>query len=132
MIDEFRGRGGVVGGHFEGKKLLLLHTVGRRSGKEYVTPLVTAAADSDGYVVCGSLGGGPKDLEWVANLEAAPGPVTMEIGEATVSADSTVVRPGDAGWQRLYGIWRECWPDAAECETKTERRFPVALLRPRS
>lgn len=132
VIDEFRTHAGVVGGHFAGKKLVLLHTAGRRSGKEYVTPLVAAAADGDGYVICGSLGGGPRDPEWVANLEAAPGPVTVEVGAATVSADSTVVRPGDPEWDRLYGIWRAYWPDAAEYEKKTDRKFPVALLRPRT
>jgi deazaflavin-dependent oxidoreductase (nitroreductase family) len=121
----------VVGGHFEGKKLVLLHTTGRRSGKEYVTPLV-AATDGDAYVVCGSLGGAPKDPEWVANLETAPGPVTVEIGPDTVPADSTVVRPGDPEWERLYGIWRAYWPDAADYETKTDRRFPVARLRPQA
>lgn len=131
VIDEFRTHEGVVGGHFAGKRLLLLHTTGRRSGRSYVNPLV-AAADGDGYVVCGSLGGGPEDPEWIANLEAAAGPVTIEIGTATVTADSTVVRPGDPEWERLYGIWRTYWPDAADYETKTDRRFPVALLRPHS
>jgi deazaflavin-dependent oxidoreductase (nitroreductase family) len=131
VIDEFRTHGGVVGGHFEGKKLVLLHTTGRRSGKEYVTPLV-AATDGDAYLVCGSLGGAPRDPEWVANLDAAPGPVTVEIGPDTVPADSTVVRPGDPEWERLYGIWRAYWPDAADYETKTDRRFPVARLRPQA
>jgi deazaflavin-dependent oxidoreductase (nitroreductase family) len=131
VIEEFRANAGVVGGHFAGKKLVLLHTIGRRSGKEYVNPLV-AAPDGDAYVVCGSLGGGPTDPDWVANLEAADGPVAIEVGAGTVTADSTVVRPGAPDWPRLYGIWREYWPDAAEYETKTDRKFPVAVLRPRS
>jgi len=106
VIETFRANDGVVGGHWEGKTLILLHSVGRRSGKEYVNPLV-AAPDGDGYVICGSLGGAPTDPQWVANLEAASGPVTIELGTDTLKADHTVVRPGDAEWERLYGIWRE-------------------------
>jgi hypothetical protein len=80
-------------------------------------------------VICGSLGGAPADPEWVANLEAASGPTTIELGAATVKADYTVVRPGDAEWEHLYGVWREYWPDAAEYEKKTDRKFPVVRLR---
>jgi deazaflavin-dependent oxidoreductase (nitroreductase family) len=130
VIETFRANDGVVGGHWEGKMLILLHSVGRRSGKEYVSPLV-AAPDGDGYVICGSLGGAPTDPQWVANLEAASGPVTIELGPDTLKADHTVVRPGDADWERLHGIWREYWPDAAEYEKKTDRKFPVARLRVR-
>jgi deazaflavin-dependent oxidoreductase (nitroreductase family) len=130
VIETFRANDGVVGGHWEGKTLILLHSVGRRSGKEYVSPLV-AAPDGDGSVICGSLGGAPTDPQWVANLEAASGPVTIELGPDTLKADYTVVRPGHAEWERLYGIWRGYWPDAAEYEKKTDRKFPVARLRVR-
>jgi hypothetical protein len=40
IITEFRANAGVVGGHFEGKHLLLLHTTGRRTGQERVIPPV--------------------------------------------------------------------------------------------
>jgi deazaflavin-dependent oxidoreductase (nitroreductase family) len=130
VIEDFRANDGVIGGHWEGKTLILLHTIGRRSGTEYVNPLV-AAPDGDGYVICGSLGGAPTDPLWVGNLDAAPGPVTIELGAKTVEADHTVVRPDDPEWERLYGIWRAYWPDAAEYEAKTTRKFPVVRLRVR-
>jgi deazaflavin-dependent oxidoreductase (nitroreductase family) len=128
VIENFRSSAGVLGGHWEGKTLVLLHTVGRRSGKAYVTPLVAAPDGDDARIICGSLGGAPADPEWVANLAAAAGPVTIELGADTVKADVTVVRSDDPEWARLYGIWREYWPDAAEYEKKTERKFPVARL----
>ena len=127
VIETFRANGGVVGMHWEGKTLLLLHHRGRRSGKEYVTPLV-AAPDGDAYVICGSLGGAPQDPQWVANLEAATGPVTIELGAATLDVDYEVVRPGDPQWEEQYGIWRDYWPDALEYEKKTDRKFPVVRL----
>ena len=127
VIENFRANKGVVGGHWEGKTLVLLHTLGRRSGKEYVNPLV-AAPDGDSYVVCGSMGGAPDDPQWVANLEAGSGTATVELGAETVEAAYEVVRPGSPDWDRLYGIWRAYWPDAAEYEKKTDRKFPVVRL----
>lgn len=131
VIEAFRANNGVVGGPWEGKTLVLLHTIGRRTGTQTVNPLV-AAPDGDDYVLCGSMGGAPVDPQWVANLEAGSAPVIMEIGPDTVTADYTVVRPGDEQWERLYGIWRDYWPEAADYETRTERRFPVVRLRTRN
>ena len=127
VIEKFHERGGDVGEHWEGKTLVLLHTVGRKSGKEYVNPLV-AAPDGIAYVICGSMGGAPDDPQWMANLETADGPVTVEIGTETKQADVEVIRPGHAEWERLYDIWRNYWPDAAEYEKKTDRKFPVARI----
>jgi deazaflavin-dependent oxidoreductase (nitroreductase family) len=136
VIEAFRANAGVVGddvmgGHFTGKRLVLLHHVGRVSGKEYVTPLV-AAVDGDAYVICGSLGGAPKDPVWVANVEEGPGEATIELGGETLRASTTVVRPGQPDWERLYGIWAEYWPDAKEYETHTDRKFPVIRLEPKA
>jgi deazaflavin-dependent oxidoreductase (nitroreductase family) len=128
VIENFRAAGGVVGGHFEGKKLILVHAVGRRSGKATVNPLVAAPDGDNAYIVAGSMGGAPTDPEWVANLEAAGGSTTVEIGTDTVKADYTVVRGDDPEWPRLYGVWREYWPDAAEYEKKTDRKFPVVRV----
>jgi deazaflavin-dependent oxidoreductase (nitroreductase family) len=128
MIEDFRANGGVLGGPFEGTSTLLLHTPGRRSGKEFVNPLV-AAPYGDSYIVCGSSGGAPQDPQWVANLEAVDGPVTIELNAGPTLADHRVVRPGrDEDWDRLYGIWRSYWPDAATYEKQTDRKFPVAVI----
>jgi deazaflavin-dependent oxidoreductase (nitroreductase family) len=127
IIETFRANDGVVGGHWDGKTLVLLHHVGRRTGKEFVTPLV-AAPDGDAYVICGSLGGAPEDPQWVANLEAASGPATIELGAAELSVGYEVIRPGDSRWEDQYAIWRAYWPDAQDYEKKTDRKFPVVRL----
>jgi deazaflavin-dependent oxidoreductase (nitroreductase family) len=128
VIEDFRASAGVLGGHWEGKTTLLLHVLGRKSRKEFVNPLV-AAPYGDSYIVCGSAGGAPEDPQWVANLEALDSPVTIELGPDTVQAGHRVVRAGrDEDWERLYGVWRAYWPDAAEYEKKTDRKFPVALI----
>ncbi|MFI9486058.1 nitroreductase/quinone reductase family protein [Promicromonospora sp. NPDC052451] len=134
IIEAFRANAGVLGadvagGHFLGKRLVLLHHVGRVSGTERITPLV-AATDGDAYLVVGSMGGAPKDPAWVANVEDGPAEVTIEVGDRTLRAKADVVRPGDTEWERLYGLWAEYWPDAKEYETHTDRKFPVIRLKP--
>ena len=128
VIDDFRAHAGVLGGHWEGKTTLLLHTPGRKSGKEYVNPLV-AAPHNGSYIVCASAGGAPDTPQWLANLESVDGPVTVELGADTLQADARVVRPErDADWEQLYGVWKAYWPDAAEYEKNTDRKFPVAVI----
>jgi deazaflavin-dependent oxidoreductase (nitroreductase family) len=129
VIDTFRANAGVVGGHFEGKRLVLLHHVGRRSGQERVVPLVSAA-DGDAYLVAGSLGGAPNDPVWVGNIEAGPGETTIEVGEQTLRVKATVVRAPSPAWDRLYGIWSAYWPDSKQYETHTSRKFPIIRLEP--
>ncbi len=128
VIADFRANDGVLGGHWEGKTTLLLHTPGRKSGKNFVNPLV-AAPHEGSYLLCGSAGGAPNDPQWVANLEAIDGPVTIELGADTVQADHRVARPGrDDDWEQLYGVWREYWPDAVDYEKNTDRKFPIAVI----
>lgn len=134
IIEAFRANAGVLGddvagGHFTGKRLVLLHHAGRVSGKQYVTPLV-AATDGDAYLVVGSQGGAPKDPAWVANVEDGPGETTIEVGDATLRVSTTVVRPTSPEWERVYGIWAEYWPHAKEYEKNTDRKFPVIRLAP--
>ncbi|MEU6347578.1 nitroreductase/quinone reductase family protein [Streptomyces sp. NPDC046977] len=129
VIDQFRANVGVVGGPFEGKQILLVHHVGRRTGEERVTPLV-AARDGDAYLVCGTAGGAPRDPVWVANIEVGPRETTIEIGARPLRVAARVVRSTSPEWDRLYRIWSAYWPDAALYETRTSRAFPIVRLEP--
>jgi hypothetical protein len=128
VIERFRAGDGVLGGRWEGKTTLLLHAPA-------VNPARSSSTRSsrlplgDSYIVSGSAGGAPDEPQWVANLEALDGPVTIELGADTLRADHRVVRPGrDADWERLYGVWRAYWPDAEGYEKNTDRKFPVAVI----
>lgn len=131
VIEEFRANGGVVreamGGHFKDVHLLLLHNVGRRTGRELVTPLLYLA-DGGNFVLLGSSGGAEKEPPWVANLEATPA-VTVEVGDRTLAATATVLREGPER-ARLYAALTEYWPDVLKYETTTTRQFPVISLVP--
>ena len=67
VTENFRANGGQVAN----TKMLLLHTKGRRSGKEFVNPLAYYA-DGDRYLVFASKGGADTHPDWYLNLVAAP------------------------------------------------------------
>ena len=131
IIEEFRRNEGRVGGYFEGATVLLLHTTGRRTGKDHVTPVVYLP-DDDHWVVVGSKGGAPSDPDWVRNLEADPD-VTIEVGTETIPGKATKVLRGGEEWEALYARQVERRPGFAEYLDKTEgiRTIPVIVLEPR-
>jgi deazaflavin-dependent oxidoreductase (nitroreductase family) len=81
-IEEFRANGGKVGGNFTGAPLLLLHTVGARSGKERVNPMMYQDLGDGRAAVFASKAGEPTHPDWYHNLVANPD-VTAEIGTET-------------------------------------------------
>ena len=80
-IDEFRANAGKVGGRFEGKTLLLLHTTGAKSGMKRINP-VAYLRDDENYVVIASKGGAPTNPDWYYNILANPR-LRVEVGTET-------------------------------------------------
>ncbi len=78
IIQEFRANAGKVGGPFAGKSLLLLHTVGAKSGQPRVNP-VACIRDGDRLVIIASKGGAPTNPDWYYNILANP-LVSVETG----------------------------------------------------
>src|ERR1700746_3791014 len=71
-ITEFRANGGRVGGPFEGAPVVLVHHRGRKSGNEYVNPMMYLPddADNDTIYVFASKAGQPANPDWYYNLPA--------------------------------------------------------------
>jgi deazaflavin-dependent oxidoreductase (nitroreductase family) len=127
VIEEFRANEGVVGGIFEGMPLLLLHNVGAKSGKEYVTPLVYQPGDGT-YVIFASKGGAPEHPGWFHNLKAEPN-VTIEVG--TDKFDAVAEEATGEERDRLYAAQEQAAPQFAEYAQKTDRKIPVVVLKPK-
>ena len=83
-IAEFRANNGKVGGYFAGANMLLLHTVGAKTGQPRTNPLVYAT-DGDRLVVIASKGGADSNPDWYYNLLANP-IVTVELGRRRLKA----------------------------------------------
>ena len=126
VIEEFRSNAGQVGGNFAGAPLLLLHTVGARSGHERVNPMMYQ--DLGGAVaVFASKAGAPTNPDWFHNLRANP-EVTAEIGNETRD-----FRARTAVGEERERIWRkqkQDYPGFADYEAKTDRVIPVVILDP--
>ncbi|MEV4085311.1 nitroreductase family deazaflavin-dependent oxidoreductase, partial [Nonomuraea fuscirosea] len=89
IIDEFRANKGQVSGPFEGARLLLLTTIGARTGAPHTTPL-GCLPDGDRVLVIASAGGAPRHPAWYHNLVANPR-VTVEDGVFTYEAQAVVL-----------------------------------------
>jgi len=129
-ITEFRANEGRVGGVFEGAPLVLLHHRGRKSGQEYVTPIMYLADDTqpDAIYVFASKGGAPTHPDWYDNLTAA-GDGSVERGTETYSVTVREVTGTDR--DRIYAEQARLYPGFAEYADKTAgvRTIPVLKLR---
>ena len=126
VIEEFRANEGKVGGNFEGKSLLLLHTLGAKSGKERVNP-VACVLDGERLVVIASKAGAPTHPDWYYNLVANP-LVTVEFGKDTFQAQAVVAEEPER--TRLYDKMVEVMPGFADYRAKAARVIPVIMLTP--
>ena len=124
VIEEFRNNGGKVGGGFEGAPLVLLHTVGARSGQPRVNPLMYLP-DGDRWIVFASKAGAPTSPDWYHNLVAHT-EVNIEVGTDTIPVTATFAQ-GDERDQ-LYRRQAGLYPQFAEYERSTTRRIPVVIL----
>jgi deazaflavin-dependent oxidoreductase (nitroreductase family) len=125
IIEEFRANGGKVGGYFAGANMLLLHTVGAKSGQPRVNPMVYVM-DGDRLVVIASKGGADSNPDWYHNLLANP-IVTVELGNEQFRARATPVTE-EPERSRLYAKMVAHRPGFAEYERKTSRKIPAIAL----
>jgi deazaflavin-dependent oxidoreductase (nitroreductase family) len=124
-IERYEATDGAEGYDWEnGTSILLLHTKGRKSGKERVHPLIFREYEGD-YLIVASKGGNPDAPEWYLNLEEDPD-VTVQIKGEKFAAKARTATPAEkpAMWQHMI----EVWPDYSNYQKKTDRSIPVVVL----
>jgi deazaflavin-dependent oxidoreductase (nitroreductase family) len=124
IIDEFRANSGKVGGQFADRTLLLLHTIGAKSGQERVNP-VAYVRDGDRFIIIASKGGAPTNPDWYYNILAHP-LVTVELGTEKFQARAEVATEPER--THLYDKMVEVNPGFDEYRRKTTRVIPVITL----
>jgi len=124
IIQEFRANAGKVGGPFAGRSLLLLHTIGAKSGQPRINP-VACISNGDRLVIIASKGGAPTNPDWYHNLLANP-LVTVETGTEQFQARATVAAEPER--TRLYNQMVAAMPGFAGYQQKTTRIIPVIIL----
>ncbi|WP_238166086.1 nitroreductase family deazaflavin-dependent oxidoreductase [Kribbella caucasensis] len=118
-----RGRSKMMG-----MDLLILNTVGRRSGQPRETPLAWFA-DGDSWLVVAS-GGGSQHPDWHGNLMAHPESVSVELpghDAAPVTPYQLAGADRDEAWQRITAAQ----PRYGKYQSKSDRQYPVVRLTPR-
>jgi deazaflavin-dependent oxidoreductase (nitroreductase family) len=121
VINEFRANHGVVSQ--PPFPILLLTTIGARTGRPATVPLGFAVDDNGRVFVMASKAGAPRHPAWFHNLRTNPS-VTVELGDRSFQARA-VVTAGEER-DRLYGMVSD---GASEYEKNTDRVFPVIVLK---
>ncbi len=126
QAEKYAESGGADAADMKGVPIILLTTVGAKTGKLRKTPLMRVEHDGE-YAIVASLGGAPKNPVWYYNVaknarvELQDGSVTRDYDAREVFGDEKAV-----WWERAV----EAYPDYADYQTKTDRQIPVFVLTP--
>jgi deazaflavin-dependent oxidoreductase (nitroreductase family) len=126
QAEAYEASGGAKAADLRGRPVIVLTSVGARTGKLRKTALMRVEHDGV-YAVVASLGGAPKHPVWYHNLVKEPhvelqdGALTRDYLAREVSGDEKAT-----WWARAV----EAWPDYARYQAKTEREIPVFVLEP--
>ena len=122
----YRATGGKLFGRMGKSPILLLNTVGRKSGKRRTSPLLYAM-DGEDFVIIASKGGASAHPAWYLNLMANP-EATVEIEDREVRVRAEVADSEEKSrlWQKMV----EMYPAYDAYQEKTEREIPLLVLRP--
>lgn len=126
QVDFYEGSGGTEGTTLRGMPVVILTTLGAKSGKLRKAPLMRVEHDGS-YAVVASMGGAPKNPVWYYNLLENP---NVELQDGPTKQDMVA--------RRLTGqekaLWWEravaAYPDYADYQNRTDREIPVFLLEP--
>ena len=129
----YRWTGGLLGSTWRvgsafpwGVPVLLLTTIGRKSGQPRIAPLLFIE-DGGKVILIGSQGGLPKDPLWYKNLVANP-ECHVQIRRRKMKMTARTAAPDER--KRLWPKLVAHYSDIASYETWTERVIPVVILEP--
>ncbi len=124
QVELFEATNGEEGAELRGRPVIVLTSLGAKTGKLRKTPLMRVEHDGT-YAVVASLGGAPRHPVWYHNLKKNP---KVELQDRATKRDY-VAREVTGGEKRLW--WEravDTWPDYATYQTKTDRQIPVFVL----
>jgi F420H(2)-dependent quinone reductase len=126
QVQEYEGSGGKSGTTLRGVPVIVITSMGAKSGRLRKNPVMRVEHDGV-YAAVASKGGAPAHPSWYRNLVEHP---LVEVQDGEAKGDYTARElSGDereTWWTRAV----EIWPDYAEYQTKTERQIPVFALEP--
>ena len=127
IIAEFRENNGTV--ERFGRSLVVLHTLGAKSGEPRLNP-VMGLNEGDGWLVAATYAGEPVDPAWAHNLRAHPD-LELEAATADGGAETVAVHAAELPEAERAEAWKRflaASPGFASYEEKTDRKFPIFAL----
>jgi deazaflavin-dependent oxidoreductase (nitroreductase family) len=126
QAEKYIESGGTEGTDLQGMPVILLTTVGAKTGKLRKTPLMRVEHNGE-YAIVASLGGAPKHPVWYYNVAKNP---RVELQDGTVTQDYQAREVfGDekaAWWERAVAAY----PPYSDYQKKTDRQIPLFVLTP--
>ena len=122
----YRLSGGKIGGNMSGVHILLLESVGRKTGKTRTTPLVYIR-DGENYVVTASNGGEPHHPGWYYNLHSQP-QIVIQVMDQHISVETEQADPEER--RRLRAELVKTNPRFDKYQRKTAREIAMFILHP--
>ena len=125
-VERYEATNGAEGYDWKnGTTILLLHTKGRKTGKNRVHPLIFREWEDGKYLIVASKGGAPEPPDWYRNIEADPA-VSVQIKGEKFPATARAATPDEK--PELWKLMTEVWPDYDEYQKKTDREIPVVVI----
>jgi F420H(2)-dependent quinone reductase len=122
----YRTSGGKVWNTIAGSPVLLLTTIGRKTGLARTTPVVYVRSGNE-HLIAASAGGADTDPTWYNNL-ASKLDAKIEVGDKTFNVKA-IITTGEER-DRLYELFKAQSKNFVEYEQKTTRKIPVIRLQP--
>lgn len=126
QAETYEATGGADANTLRGVPIIVLTSVGAKSGKLRKTPLMRVEHEGE-YAIVASMGGAPQHPTWYHNLKANPhvelqdGPEKKDYLAREVTGEEKAT-----WWERAIAVW----PDYQEYQDKTDRQIPVFVLTP--
>jgi len=117
---------GALGSKMAGQSVLLLHTVGRKSGKAFTIPL-NYYRDGEDYVIVASNWGKEYHPAWFYNL-MQQGRTTLQVKARTIRVNAS--QPAGAEYERLWKVVTSQNDYYVRYQKQTSRKIPLVILTP--
>jgi proline iminopeptidase len=124
MVRQIRTEGHPVSGWKAGEPVLLLTTIGAKTGEQRMSP-INYSRDDGAYVITASKGGAPTHPGWYYNLLKDP-TATVEVERETFRARASIAAGAER--ERLWDQHIVVNPGIGEYPKKTDRVIPVVIL----
>ena len=126
QADRFEASDGSEANLLRGRPIIVLTSVGAKTGKLRKTALMRVEHEGE-YAVVASKGGAATNPVWVYNLRANP---HVELQDGPSKLDYLAREVSGAEKAKWWARALEVWPDYAGYQKRTSREIPVFVLEP--